>query len=128
MVDLAIDIVSFCIVAAAVLAAVIAAAAILGTMCSAFDRWLDAAPGRRRRVRRAFWSLLALGIGALWWATSRASFLLALGVAAIVALAAGILLIKDRWPVVGVALVWLTWWGFLLGMIAIVLIAEGRRL
>ena len=128
MVELAVDIVSFCIVAAAVIGAVIATVAILGTMCSAFDRWLDAAPGRRRRVRRAFWSLLALGIGALWWATSRASFLVAIALAATVALAAGILLIKDLWPAIGVALVWLTWWGFLLGMIAIVLIAEGRRL
>ena len=124
MVELAIDIVSFCIVAAAVIAAV----AILGAICSVFSEWLDAAPGRRRRVRRAFWSLLALAIGALWWATSRASFLVVVGLAAIVAIAAAILLIKDRWPAIGVALAWLTWWGFLLGMIAIVLIAEGRRL
>ena len=124
MVELAIDIVSFCIVAAAVIGAV----AILGAICSVFSEWLDAAPGRRRRVRRAFWSLLALGIGALWWATSRASFLVVVGLAAIVAIAAAILLIKDRWPAIGVALAWLTWWGFLLGMIAIVLIAEGRRL
>ena len=124
MVEVAIDIVSFCIVAAAVIAAV----AILGAICSVFSEWLDAAPGRRRRVRRAFWSLLALGIGALWWASSRASFLVVVGLAAIVAIAAGILLIKDRWPAIGVALVWLTWWSFLLGMIAVVLIEEGRLL
>ncbi len=126
MVGLAVDIVSFCIVGAAVIAAVVVAAAILDSICSVFSEWLDAAPGRRRRVRRAFWSLLALGIGALWWATSRASFLVAVALAAIVAIAVGILRIKDRWPAVGVALVWLAWWGWLLGLIAVVLIEEGR--
>ena len=128
MVDLAIDIVSFCIVAAAVIAAVIAGVAILGAICSVFSEWLDAALGRRRRVRRAFCSLLALAIGAFWWGTSRTSFLVVVALAAIVAVAAAILRIKDRWPAVGVALVWLTWWGFLLGLIGAVLIEEGRLL
>ena len=122
MVELAVDIVAFCIVAAAVIAAV----AILGAICSPFGEWLDAAPGRRRRFRWAFWSLLTLAIGALWWASSRASFVVAVALAGIVGIAAGILRIKDRWPAVGVALVWLTWWGLLLGLIAAVLIGEGH--
>lgn len=122
MVELAVDILAFCIVAAAVIVAV----AILGAICSAFSEWLDAVPGRRRRVRWAFWSLLALAIGALWWGSLRASFVVAVALAAIVGIAVGILRIKDRWPAVGVALVWLTWWGLLLGLIAAVLIGEGR--
>ena len=126
MVELAVDIVSFCIVAAAVIAAVIAGVTILGAICSVFSEWLDAALGRRRRVRRAFWSVLAIAIGALWWASSRATFLVAVALAAIVAIAAGILRIKDRWPAVGVAFVWLTWWGLVLGLVAAVLIGEGR--
>ena len=122
MVELAVDIVAFCIVATAVIAAV----AILGAICSVFSEWLGAVPGRRRRVRRGFWTLLALAIGAVWWANSRASFVVAVALVGIVGIAAGILRIKDRWPAVGVALVWLTWWGLLLGLIAAVLIGEGR--
>ena len=120
--ELAVDIVSFCIVAAAVIAAV----AILGAICSVFSEWLDAALGRRRRVRRAFWSLLALAIGALWWANSLGSFVVAVALAGIVGVAAAILRIKDRWAAVGVAFVWLTWWGLVLGLVAAVLIGEGR--
>lgn len=121
MVELAVDIVAFCIVAAAA----IAAAAVLGAMCSAFGRWLDAAPRRRQRFRRATWSTLALTFGALWWANSRATFLAAAVWTALVGVAVAILRIKDRWPAVGVALVWLTWWGLVLGLIAAVLREKG---
>ncbi len=121
MVELALDILAFCIVAAAA----IAAAAILGAMCSAFGQWLDAAPHRRQHFRRPTWSTLALTFGALWWTTSRATFLAAVVWAALIGVAVGILRIKDRWPAVGVALVWLTWWGLLLGLIATVLREKG---
>ena len=122
MVELAVGIVAFCIVAAAALAAL----AILGAMCSAFGRWLDAAPRRRQRFRGATWSMLALTFGALWWTTSRATFLAAAVWAAVIGVAVVLLRIKDRWPAAGVALVWLTWWGLVLGLIAAVLSGEGR--
>lgn len=121
MVALAVDIVAFCIVAAAVLAA----AAALGAICSAFGRWLDAARGRRHRFRWSFWSAVALAFGALWWSTSRTTFLAATVWAALIGIAVRILRLKDRWPAVGVALVWLTWSGLLLGLIAAVLRAKG---
>lgn len=54
MVELAVDIVAFCIVAATVVAAVM----ILGVLCSPFIEWLDAAPGRRRR----FWTVVGAGV------------------------------------------------------------------
>lgn len=110
---------------AAVIVAVIAAVAILGAICWAFSGWLDAAPGRRKRFWRASWVLLALTIGALWWATSRTTLLVAVAWGALVGVAVGILRIKDRWPAVGVALAWLTWWGWLLGLLAVVLHATG---
>lgn len=122
MVELAIDIVAFCIVAVTVLAVV----AILGAICSPFNEWLDAAPGRRKRFWRGLWSLLALAIAALWWATSRATFLAVVTWGALIGVAVGILRIKDRWPAVGVALAWLTWWGVLLGLIIVVLRGSGR--
>lgn len=121
MVELAVDIVAFCIVAAAVIAAV----AILGAICSVFSAWLDAVPGRRRRFRWATWATLALTFGALWWTTSRATFLAAAVWGAVIGVAAAILRIKDRWPAVGVALVWLTWWGLVLGLVATVLREKG---
>ncbi len=83
MVELAVDIVAFCIVAAAVLAAVAA----LGAVWFSFGHWLEAVPGRARR----FWTLLGIAVAALvllaWRSLSPTTLAAAAGGAVLVGVA-----------------------------------------
>lgn len=125
MIDLALDIVAFCVIGAAA----VAAFAIVASICGAFSEWLGAVPGRRTRARWLIGTVITAGVLLIWHAASPAGLAtvaaLTGALAALVGLAVGILLIKDRWPVVGVVLTWATWWGFLLGLLAVVLRAKG---
>ncbi len=122
MVELAADIVAFCVVAAAVVAAVTA----LDAVWFSFGSWLEAVPGRPGRV----WTLLGTTAAVLvllaWRSLSPVTLAAAAGGAVLLGVAVGILRIKDRWPAASVWLIWLTWWGWLLGLIAVVLHAQGR--
>ena len=123
MVELAVDILAFCIVVAAAIAAV----AILAAICSAFGKWLDAAPGRRRRFRVALGASVALPVLLAWHSLSPATLAAAAALGALVGVGVGICLALDwlgwRWKV---AAVWITWGALVLGLLAVVLHGEGR--
>ena len=124
MVELAVDIVAFCIVAAAVVAVL----AIVGAIWLNFGHWLDAIPGRRKR----FWTLLGTALAILgllaWHSLSPATLIAATALAVLVGAGVGICLVLDRlgwrWKV---AAVWITWAALLLGLLGIVLHLRGWR-
>lgn len=123
MVELAVDIVAFCIVVAAGFAAL----AIVGSICSAFGEWLEAAPGRSRRFWWTLGAVLAVLALFAWYSISPSTLGAAAGLGALVGIAVAICAALDRlgwrWKV---AAVWLTWGALLLGLIAVVLRGEGR--
>ncbi len=123
MVELAVDIVAFCIVAAAVVAVLAA----LGALWLSFGQWLGAVPGRARR----FWMFLGIAVAAVvllaWRSLSPTTLAAAAGCAVLVGVAVGICLMLDRlgwrWKV---AAVWLTWGALVLGLVAVALLEQGR--
>ncbi|MHB1870890.1 MAG: hypothetical protein ACYCT1_08555 [Steroidobacteraceae bacterium] len=123
MVELAVDIVAFCIVAAAVVAAL----AVLGAIWISFGQWLEVVPGRPRR----FWSTLGTVFAVLvllaWYSLSPSGLAAAGAWIALTGVAVALCMALDRlgwrWKV---AAVWLTWGALVLGLIAVVLHGEGR--
>jgi len=123
MVELAIDIVAFCIVAAAVVAAL----TVLGAIWISFGQWLEVVPGRPRRFWSTLGTVLAVLVLLAWHSLSPATLAAAAALGVLVGVAVGICMALDwlgwRWKV---AAVWLTWGALVLGLIAVVLHGEGR--
>lgn len=123
MVELAVDIVAFCIV----VAAGIAALAILGAICSAFSAWLEAAPGRRKRFWWTIGAVIGVPVLLAWHSLSPSGLAAASACVVLLGIAVGICLALDRlgwrWKV---AAAWITWGALLLGLLAAVLRGEGR--
>jgi hypothetical protein len=101
--------------------------AVLGAIWLSFGQWIEAVPGRPRR----FWSTLGTVVAVMalliWHSLSPATLAAAAAFAVLVGVAVAICLALDllgwRWKV---AAVWITWGALVLGLVAVLLLEQGR--